>query len=304
MNGPPTPDPMPPRLGLIGLGLLGGAMAERLLSRGFRVLGVDVEPARCAAHQGRGGEVAASACEVAGSCDRILLSLPTGDVAAGVVEQIEPALRPGRVIIDTTTGEPGGAERMGDRLAARGVAYLDATVSGSSEGARRGDVVIMAGGEARAFDACRDVFGALARAAFHVGPCGSGARMKLATNLVLGLNRAALAEGLAFARSLGLDPGLTLAVLREGAAYSRAMDAKGPKMIAGDFAPQARLSQHLKDVRLILAEARRAGAATPLSDVHCVLLEAAEAAGYGEADNSAIFRAYGPGIDRGGPAPA
>jgi 3-hydroxyisobutyrate dehydrogenase-like beta-hydroxyacid dehydrogenase len=111
-------------------------------------------------------------------------------------------------------------------------------------------------------------------------------------NLVLGLNRAALAEGLTFARSLGLDPGLTLAVLREGAAYSRAMDAKGPKMIAGDFTPQARLSQHLKDVRLILAEARRAGAATPLSDVHRALLEAAEAAGYGEADNSAVIRAY------------
>jgi 3-hydroxyisobutyrate dehydrogenase-like beta-hydroxyacid dehydrogenase len=184
---------------------------------------------------------------------------------------------------------------MGARLAARGVAYLDATVSGSSEQARRGEAVVMVGGDPRAFAACRDVFDAIARNAFHVGPVGAGARMKLATNLVLGLNRAALAEGLAFARRMGLDPSLTLEILRAGAAYSRIMDAKGPKMIAGDFAPQARLSQHLKDVRLILAEARRAGAATPLSEAHRGLLEAAEAAGFGAADNSAIIRAFEPG---------
>ena len=113
----------------------------------------------------------------------------------------------------------------------------------------------MVGGDGGAFDACRDLFDALARAAFHVGPVGSGARMKLATNLVLGLNRAALAEGLAFARSIGLDPAQALEIVLRGAAASRVADAKGPRMLAGDFAPEARLSQHLKDVRLILAEA-------------------------------------------------
>jgi 3-hydroxyisobutyrate dehydrogenase-like beta-hydroxyacid dehydrogenase len=135
-------------LGLIGVGLLGGAMAERLLGRGFRVLGTDIEPSRCAALRELGGEVADSAREVVRSCGRVLLSLPTGDVAAGVVDRVESTVRPGQAIIDTTTGEPGGAEAMGGRLAARGVAYLDATVSGSSEGARRGDVVVMAGGDA------------------------------------------------------------------------------------------------------------------------------------------------------------
>ena len=195
-------------------------------------------------------------------------------------------------MIDTTTGDPTQMAAIGDRLAARGVAYLDATVSGSSEQARRGDVVLMVGGDERAFAACGDVFGALARAAFHVGPTGSGAKMKLATNLVLGLNRMALAEGLALARGLGLDLGLTLSVLKEGAAYSRVMDAKGPKMIARDFTPQARLSQHLKDVRLILDEARRVGVASPLSEAHRTMLEMAVGAGYGDADNSAIFLAY------------
>ncbi|MEJ7638549.1 MAG: NAD(P)-dependent oxidoreductase, partial [Singulisphaera sp.] len=205
---------------------------------------------------------------------------------------VADSLGPGQTVIDTTTGDPTQMAALGDRLGVRGVAYLDATVSGSSEQARRGDVVLMVGGDGRVFASCGDLFGAMARAAFHVGPTGSGAKMKLATNLVLGLNRMALAEGLALARGLGLDLGLTLAVLRESAAYSRAMDAKGAKMIARDFTPQARLSQHLKDVRLILDEARRVGVASPLSEAHRTMLEAAVGAGHGDADNSAIFLAY------------
>ena len=112
--------------------------------------------------------------------------------------------------------------------------------------------------------------------------------MKLVTNLVLGLNRAALAEGLAFAESLGLDPAATLGVLRDSMAYSRIMDTKGPKMIARDFIPEARLSQHLKDVRLIL----KSGGTLPLSTLHRDLLEQLENAGHGELDNSAIIKAF------------
>lgn len=282
------------RVGLIGVGLLGSALAERLVGAGFGVLGADVDPDRLDALGRLGGDVAADASEVIGSCDRVILSLPTSEVVRAVIERVGAALRPGSTIIDTTTGSPGDAEALGVRLAARGVAYLDATVSGSSAQARRGEAVLMVGGDAGAFAACRDLFDVLARAAFHVGPVGAGARMKLATNLVLGLNRAALAEGLAFARSIGLDPAQTLEIVRAGAAASRIADTKGPRMVAADFAPEARLSQHLKDVRLILAEASRAGAETPMSLAHLGLLEAAEAAGYGEADNSAIIRAFDP----------
>ncbi len=279
-------------LGLIGIGLLGTALAGRLLGAGFRVVGTDIDAGRREALRGQGGDVAEDAGEVVRSCDRILLSLPTSEVVAEVLDAVAGSLGPGRTVIDTTTGAPAQMAATGERLAARGVAYLDATVSGSSEQARRGDVVFMVGGDEAAFAACGDVFGALARAAFHVGPTGSGAKMKLATNLVLGLNRMALAEGLALARGLGLDLGLTLSVLKESAAYSRVMDAKGPKMIARDFTPQARLSQHLKDVRLILDEAGRVGVASPLSEAHRTMLEMAVGAGYGDADNSAIFLAY------------
>ena len=116
--------------------------------------------------------------------------------------------------------------------------------------------------------------------------------MKLVANLVLGLNRAVLAEGLSFAKSLGLDLNLVLDVLKSGAAYSKVMDAKGRKMIDEAFEPQAKLSQHLKDVRLILKLATASDRELPLSLLHQQLLESAESAGNGDLDNSAIIRAW------------
>lgn len=116
--------------------------------------------------------------------------------------------------------------------------------------------------------------------------------MKLVVNLVLGLHRAVLAEGLSFAKACGVDPAVALDVLQAGPTFSRVMETKGKKMLAGDFEPQARLSQHLKDVRLILAEGSKHEAKTPLSQVHAALLEALEAAGHGQEDNSAILRAF------------
>ena len=148
----------------------------------------------------------------------------------------------------------------------------------------------MVGGDAETFAACSDIFALIGSQTFYTGPPGTGARMKLVTNLVLGLNRAALAEGLAFAESIGLDPALSLAVMRGSLAYSRIMDTKGERMVRRDFAPDARLSQHLKDVRLIVDIGRRAGLPMPLSAAHRAVLEEAEAAGYGELDNSAVIK--------------
>jgi len=124
---------------------------------------------------------------------------------------------------------------------------------------------------------------------FHVGPCGSAAKMKLISNLVLGLNRAALAEGLAFAEAIGVAPAAALEVMAGSMAYSRAMDTKGRKMVERDFTAQARLSQHLKDVRMMLRAAGAAGVTLPLADTHRRLMEQAEAAGLGDLDDCAII---------------
>lgn len=293
---------MPPRspsspdepVGLIGLGLIGSALVVRLQAAGRGIVGWDIAKERLEAAQGTGAAPAGAADEVFRRCRCVLLSLPSHREVADVIEAAGPALAEGHTIVDTTTGEPAHSEELARTLAARGIAYLDATISGSSAQLRAGDVTLMVGGEPGAFAACSALFACLGRRTFHTGPAGTGARMKLVTNLVLGLNRAALAEGIEFARSLGLDLGLTLEVMRESAAYSRIMDTKGERMIHGRFSPDARLSQHLKDVRLIVEAGRRAGLPMPLSATHQEILEAAEAAGWGEFDNSAIIKALAP----------
>lgn len=284
--------------GLIGIGLLGSAMAERFSHAGIRVLGFDIDPARRSALSDLGGQAASSTGEVARACNRLVLSLPDSDAVDDVLAAAGKELRAGQTIIDTTTGDPDRTAANGARLAAAGVQYLDATISGSSADVRSASAVVMAGGERAAYEACADLFRCFARSWFHLGGWGSGSRMKLVANLVLGLNRAALAEGLSLADALGIDPATALDVLKHSAAYSSAMDSKGAKMISGDFEPQARLSQHLKDVRLILAAAAAAGARTPLSQVHRELLESLEALGLGELDNSVIVRAFEHGANR------
>jgi 3-hydroxyisobutyrate dehydrogenase-like beta-hydroxyacid dehydrogenase len=277
---------------MIGLGLLGSVMAERFLVAGYRVVGFDVDSKRRTALAQLGGAPVESGRAVAASCSQIVLSLPNSAIARRVIDEIEPALSRGTIVVDTTTGDPGEMAEMGEKLAAMGVAYLDATVGGGSQQVRERGVTVMVGGDAATFSACKPLFDCIAKEVFHVGPCGAGATMKLIVNLVLGLNRAALAEGLAFARSLGVDLAQALEVLRAGPAWSKAMDVKGAKMITGDFEPQARLSQHLKDVRLILAAGKASGARLPMSELHRQLLESVERQGFGDADNSAIIKAF------------
>lgn len=278
------------RLGLIGVGLLGTALAERLLRAGVSLVGWDVSAERRDELARLGGQAADGPTDVVSQCDRVLLCLPSHETVAEVLGVVDNVLRSGQLIIDTSTGDPDAAVARATRLAERGVQYLDATVSGSSLQMRAGEAVLLVGATDAAFRACEDIFAQLSDKVFHTGPPGSGARMKLVTNLVLGLNRAALAEGLCFARSLGLDLTQTLLLLRESMAYSRVMDIKGEKMVHGDFSVQAKLSQHLKDVRLMLAAADRADISLPLTQLHRRLLERGEQLGWGEADNSVILR--------------
>ena len=274
-------------LGMIGLGLMGTAMTERFLEHGYRVSVWNRTREKADSLIARGAEWCDNPLQ---NCRRVIISLYTSNVVAEVLEQMHPGGHAGQILLDTTTGEPAQTAALGARLAAQGVHYLDAPISGSSEQTRRGEATVIVGGERSAFETCADLWRILGQKVFHVGPCGSAAKMKLVSNLVLGLNRAALAEGLVFAMALGVQPEAALEVLSGSMAYSRVMDVKGRKMVEGNFAVQARLSQHLKDIRLILESAAAAGLPLPLSETHCRLLEQAEAAGLGELDNSAIIK--------------
>jgi 3-hydroxyisobutyrate dehydrogenase-like beta-hydroxyacid dehydrogenase len=280
-------------IGLVGLGLVGTAIAESLLARQFDVVGFDVDLERCRQLDKSGGNSVGSAADVASGVERVILSLPDTNVVLQVVEGpagiLEAESLPSN-IIDTTTGDPEETISLSDRLAERSITFLDSTISGSSKQVRDREAVFMVGGDKTEFEKCRDIFAALAEKVFYVGPSGSGSKAKLASNLILGLNRLALAEGLVFAEKLGLDLEAFLEILKATPAYSAIMDTKGEKMLKGDFIPQARVRQHHKDVALILKYAQDAGQELPLSKVHLDVLEKSIAAGDADLDNSAIIK--------------
>ena len=278
--------------GIVGIGLLGSALVERLVLAGFEVCGYDRSEQALGRLTDLGGHAASGLEELVLACRRILLCLPDSTVVEEILTEIQAYLSPQTVIIDTTTGDPRQTKGLAGSLSDIDVELVDATVLGSGDVTRRGQAVLMVGANPVAFERCQPVLKAISSHIHYLGPAGSGQEMKLVANLVLGLNRAALAEGLYFAKNLGLNPRTVLAVLKSGAAWSRVMDDKGEKMIHEDFAPQARLSQHLKDVRLILSQAEDHCIKLPLSKVHRNLLQGVEDAGGGDLDNSAVIRAW------------
>lgn len=282
-------------VGLIGLGLLGKAIAGRLLEAGVPVVGFDVsEPAREGA-RAMGVDVVEDHHSVAAACDVIFLSLPTSEIRQELLwgaGNLANALQEGSLLLDTTTGRPQDTEADWTQLNAMQVDFVDVCVLASSALVSRGEAVLLVGddeGRARGYAALLDTF---ARQVFYLGKVGDGSRMKLVANQVLGLNRLVLAEALGLAQRCGLDLTKTLEVLQSGPASSQVMFAKGPKMIAGDFEPEARLAQHAKDVGLILELGEASGASMPVSALHKSVLDQLIASGHGGLDNSAVVKAF------------
>ena len=279
------------RLGIVGLGLLGGAIARKLQEAGLAPTGFDMNADRRGEAVAAGISVVADAAELVKGSDVVFLSLPNGEIVDAVLAELKPHLRTGQIIVDTTTAAPQQMVAHAEILRPLGVGYVEAEVAGSSAQVSQGEVLVFAGGAEADVAAVREILECFAAEVRHVGPTGTAARWKLVHNLILGLHRAVLAEGLALAEALGLDAASLLDVLRRTPASSAVMTTKGPKMLRRDFTPQATIRQHLKDVRLIIETAARAGADVPLSRRHEELLERAIALGYSEADNSAIVMA-------------
>jgi 3-hydroxyisobutyrate dehydrogenase-like beta-hydroxyacid dehydrogenase len=202
-----------------------------------------------------------------------------------------PALGDGsnKIVLCMSTCDPDQVAALAARVMPRGIRYLDVPVSGTSDQVRRGDGVALIGGDSAIAGEVTDVFDALFARRFHVGKIGDGGRAKLAVNLILGLNRLALAEGLVFAERLGLDPAAFLDVARGSASYSQVMETKGPKMVSGDFSPEGRAKQTLKDVQLMLGQAAGVGQKLAMLEVHAAVLEACVRAGEADLDNSVII---------------
>ena len=285
----------PQPVGIVGLGLVGQALAGRLLAAGFRVHGFDLREEARQAVQALGAVAEPSPQAVGAACSCVLLAVFDSKDVQAVLEAPDGLLASGhrvRTIVDCSTGTPEILQALAARLRARGVDFLEGPLSGSSQQIAAGEATMLLAGEADAVARCTPVLEAIARERIHVGAAGMAARAKLATNLVLGLNRAVLAEGMAFAESLGIAPEAFLRLVLATPARSAAAEVKGPMMASGRFEPQSRIRQHLKDVDLMLEAARAAGQPLPLSQVHAGLMRAAIDAGDGDLDNAAIVRQW------------
>jgi 3-hydroxyisobutyrate dehydrogenase-like beta-hydroxyacid dehydrogenase len=276
----------------IGMGLLGSALAGNLIKAGYTVRGFDTAPERMREHEAQGGVPARSPADAARDAAVVMTCLMTADIVRDVLLGADGAIDAapaGVLVIDNSTIHPDASAALAAQLVARGIPMLDAPVAGSSGQARRREAPVMVGGEAEVFARCRPILDALSARVRHVGPNGAGARAKLVVNLVLGLNRLALAEGLLFGLRQGLDGKALLAILKESSAYSRAMDLKGERMIEDNFEAEGKLVQHLKDVEPMLEVGHAAGAPLLATALHRQLLLAGVAGGLGDHDNSAII---------------
>lgn len=283
-------------IGIVGLGLMGTAMSQKLMEAGHRVRGFDIDAARLDALAENGGTPTGSAAEAAEDAQFVIISL----LYSHVVREsclgeggIASVARDGLIVIDTSTSSPDDSEKLGADLREKGIGFLDASLSGSRNQVLEGQIVSVVGGEVSDFEKAEPIMATFARSIHHMGPNGAGARTKLVINLVLGLTRLALSEGLVLGMKSGLEMERVLEVLKDSAAYSKAMDQRGARMIHADYDnPLSRVRQHHKDVRLMLEQGQKLGSPMMLSSVHQQVLQAAEMGGLGDSDTSAIIEVF------------
>ena len=281
----------PRRVAFLGLGIMGRPMAENLRAAGFELVVWNRTRERA---EEFGGEVAVSPAEAAAAAGVAISMVP--DVPE--VERVllgeggaAKGLARGGLCIDMSTIAPTASRSIAKRLAERGIAFLDAPVTGSRPKAEDGTLTIMAGGEAEQFERARPLFEAMGGLVVHVGPTGHGEMAKLINNTVAAINAAALGEGLVLARAFGLDVDALRAVIGSGSGASAMLELKAEAMLERDFEPLFKLEHMLKDVRHCLDEARALGVRLELGAAAERIYGEAQARGLGAADFAAVIEA-------------
>ena len=282
-------------VGVVGLGLLGSAVAARLRAGGHVVVGYDVVAEKVQALVAVGGRAAPTAEAVAEAAEAVCVVLPSLASVDEVVlgsRGLAAAGPPGRTIIQMSTISPALTERLAREVTAKGLAFLDAPISGTSAMVARGEGIVLVGGERGVFDRWRPLLETILPHAVFIGRAGQAMLLKLVANLLIALHSAAAAEALLMARAAGLDLGLVLDVLCRSAASSRMLEVRGPLIARAEFPPQMKLDLFMKDLHLIQEAARRVGAPLPLTDVAERLYAVAMEAGHGGADLSVVVKAF------------
>ena len=287
---------MPRRMAVVGIGLMGSSLARHLIAAGFPVIVHDIDSSKVDVLARLGGKTAAAPDQIAGQVDVIMLSLPNSHIVNDVLEnslKLFETGRKGQIVVDCSTPDPDMSLQMAARLRARGIEMLDGTISGTSEMFAEKDAIFMVGGDEAAYRDCEPIFRAASRESFFMGANGTGANAKLVVNLVLSLNRMALAEGLTLAAKAGLDQAQMLKVLQQSAAASRAMEQKGERMVRRDFLkPASRLASSYKDSRLILGLGAKLDCPLPMMSLYVQALASEVSKGKQDLDPATIIDFY------------
>jgi 3-hydroxyisobutyrate dehydrogenase len=284
---------VPGAVGFVGLGNMGRPMALNLVEHGVPLVVHDIDPAKVEPLRARGATVVDSPERVGAASERSICMVETTAQAEAVIageRGVIRTARPGHIVICMSTIDPVAARRLGETLAARGIAMLDAPVSGGTERATSGQLSIIAGGEAATFEACRDLFQAMGTHLFHVGPLGAGLAMKLVNNMLIQVNRVAVAEALVLGVKAGLDPRAIYDVIRVSTGTSFAFETGVPRILARDFSPGGTVDISYKDQELETAFAKQLGVPLLLANVTQQLYQMARAAGLNKEDGLAVVK--------------
>ncbi len=283
------------KTGFIGLGAMGRPMALNLLRADIPLVVHDIDRARVGELTAAGAGVAASARDVAAAANRTICMVETTEQAEDVItgpDGIMQGAGAGHLVLCMSTIDPAAALAMAARLAERRITMLDAPVSGGTGRAEAGDLTVIVGGSERDFEDCRDIFDAIGRTAFHVGPSGQGLVMKLVNNMLGITNTITLIEGLAIGAKSGLDLETMYRVIRESSGHSAAAELRVPRIINDDFAPGGTVDIVYKDQELITAHAKRIGVPVFMANVSQQVYQMARAAGLNKLDSSVVVRIY------------
>jgi 3-hydroxyisobutyrate dehydrogenase-like beta-hydroxyacid dehydrogenase len=283
------------KISVIGLGLMGTPIATLLMKAGYQVMGFDVIKKQISNLVPLGLRAVKSPKEATKDADLVMLSLPTWDAVLEVVERkdgvVEGAQR-GQIVLDTSTSPPWESRALGERLARKGIEWMDVPISGSSAQARVGNMVFMVGGKRSLFERIKPVLDRIGKKTVYVGKMGDGATMKLVINHTLFLNQAAAIEGLVLGLKAGLNPDVLLDVMTSGAASSDLLIARGRDMLSGNFSPKGPVSLANKDLALSLETAKRLGVVLPVGALYQQLLLKAHYNGWDREDATAVMKIY------------
>jgi 2-hydroxy-3-oxopropionate reductase len=283
------------KLGFIGLGIMGKPMSKNLLKAGYSLVVYDINKDAVAEVVAAGAEAASSPKEVAEKARIVVTMLPNSPHVKAVVtgdQGILEGAKAGDIIIDMSSIAPLAAQEVAAKAAEKGVEMIDAPVSGGEPKAIDGTLSIMVGGKQEIFDRVKDILGKMGKSVVRCGDIGAGNTTKLANQIIVALNIAAMSEALVLGAKAGVDPEVIYQAIRGGLAGSTVLDAKAPMVLAGNFKPGFKIDLHIKDLNNALETAKEVGVPLFLTSQVMEIMQALKIDGKGQNDHSGIVQFY------------